>query len=193
MKESKMREQRHEYGGGTMHNYRRIRNRFNGDCKKVQNVHAAAGVVSPPKSAPLPRKTYAPVPPHHNGGFEAGFNNGAAVAPANSASDLRFVRPDFDGHAPSDLRATAGSNWSINGQYGKVGNATVGANDYSELRTIVRRIEREQQRMNNSRNVDCAAAPSMAGAASSGSSSGSLKKSPRFCRKKKLPLDFVNG
>ena len=61
------------------------------------------------------------------------------------------------------------------------------------------RIEREREAMmNNSRNLASGGhrkQTSSGGTTTSGSSgsSGSLKKSPRICRKKRLQLDFING
>jgi hypothetical protein len=189
-------EEEMENGGGgvgrTVHNYRRIRNKFNGECKKVQHKNNGNGYnggygVSPPKSAPLPRKVF---PAQTATSIAGEFNN--LLVSASSVNDLRFVLPPPPPHPPPQESELHDSNWSMNNYRGNKHPQhhpnVVAGGDYSELRTIVRRIEREQQRLNNTRNVDQQLA-----AVSSSSSSGSLpKKSPRFCRKK-LMLDYVNG
>ena len=90
---------RQQGSSSTEQNYRRIRNKFNGngngtvEMRKLQNG-GLVYPVQPPKSAPLPRKIY----PSGNGNSgsqnpgSAFDNHQAAMVSASSVNDLRFVR-----------------------------------------------------------------------------------------------------
>ena len=88
---------RQQGSSSTEQNYRRIRNKFNGngnavEMRKLQNG-GLVYPVQPPKSAPLPRKMYHPG--NGNAGSQnpgSAFDNQAAMASASSVNDLRFVQ-----------------------------------------------------------------------------------------------------
>ena len=90
---------RQQGSSSTEQNYRRIRNKFNGngtavEMRKLQNG-GLVYPVQPPKSAPLPRKMY----PSGNGNSGrqipgSAFDNhqAATMVSASSVNDLRFVQ-----------------------------------------------------------------------------------------------------
>ena len=92
-------EMRQQGSSSTEQNYRRIRNKFNGngngpvEMRKLQNG-GLVYPVQPPKSAPLPRKMY----PSGNGNSgsqnpgNAFDNHQTAMVSASSVNDLRFVQ-----------------------------------------------------------------------------------------------------
>ena len=87
---------RQQGSSSTEQNYRRIRNKFNGnggavEMRKLQNG-GLVYPVQPPKSAPLPRKMY---PGNGNLGSQIpgnAFDNQATMVSASSVNDLRFVQ-----------------------------------------------------------------------------------------------------
>ena len=90
-----------QLGSSTEQNYRRIRNKFNGDTRKLQQNGGLVYPAQPPKSAPLPRKMY----PNQQIPGDHLDNPGNAMVAASSVNDLRFLQHQGIARSPN-CRAT---------------------------------------------------------------------------------------
>ena len=136
-------------------NYHRIRNKIGKG--RNNNPHQPSQYPNPPKSAPLPRKTYE----NHAYNNNNSSNNNDFVClsrenlPASSAAstaDVRYLNT-WQSH-PVPSRKISNSTWSLsnssnglNGQFHQPQQSFLHeSSEYSELRAIVKRIEQQQRR-----------------------------------------------